>query len=537
MRMSNRLKLEILVLALLAGTVMGAKLPGWARSNGDYRFFDPLVDVRQRIVRYYVTEPDEQAMLEGAIDGMIDTLDDPYSTYFTARQLESFEKQTRGTFSGIGAEIEVRDGVLTIVSPLEDSPAFNAGIMAGDIILQINHEPVPEDITATEAVERITGPEGTKVHLKIKHLSGDIVDLSITRQRIEIQTVKGYQRDAEGHWDFMLDPQQKIGYVRMTQFSGPTYEKLVEALNDLTDRDMAGLILDLRYNPGGLLESAVQVANLFLEDGQIVSTRGRATQPRSFDAKRSGTLAQFPMIVLVNEGSASASEIVSGALKDNQRAIVLGTRTVGKGSVQQLMPLEGDEAGGVKLTTSHYYLPSGRNIHRREEAETWGVDPNEGYYVPMDVDRRIEMMKLRREGEIIRPDNGDPADHTMPTSPKAIREKLKDDQLAAAVEAMLGRLKDGRFKPTGQSNATLLAHLSERETLIRQQQVLQERLAKVDEELERLAGLIIEKGGDPEQLVDPDEAPDIDATDQAAADEPGEPDETEEAGPAEQVAP
>ncbi len=533
MRMSNRLKVELLVLALLAGAVMGAKLPGWARSNSDYRFFDPLVDVRQRIVRYYVTEPDENAMLEGAIDGMIDTLDDPYSTYFTAKQLESFEKQTRGTFSGIGAEIEVREGVLTIVSPLEDSPAFNAGIMAGDIILQINHEPVEEDITATEAVERITGPEGTKVHLKIKHLGGRIVDVSITRQRIEIQTVKGYQRDADGHWDFMLDPQQKIGYVRMTQFSGPTYEKLVEALDDLTEREMAGLILDLRYNPGGLLESAVQVADLFLKEGQIVSTRGRATEPRSFQAKRSGTLEAFPMIVLVNEGSASASEIVSGALKDNQRAIVLGTRTVGKGSVQQLMPLEGEQAGGVKLTTSHYYLPSGRNIHRREEADTWGVDPTEGYYVPMDVDRRIEMMQIRREGEILRPDNGDEADHTMPTSPEAIRQKLKDDQLAAAVQAMLGRLKDGQFIPTGQSNATLLAHLSERETLIRQQQVLEERLAKVRDELDRLAGLIVEKGGDPEQLVDPDESTEVDQSaepDEAAADSP----DTE---PAEQAAP
>ncbi len=486
---NRRLRIELTVLLVLLGVFLCWRIPEVvARKLSAYEFFDPLVDLRDKVMRFYVVEPNEQEMLTGALRGMVATLDDPYTNYFTPDQLASFEKSTTGTFSGIGAEIEVRDGQLRIVTPLEDSPAFKRGILAGDAILEINGQ-TTEGTTVEEAVDKITGPEGTDVVLTVRHPDGEQEQITITRRKIEIETVRGFRRDAEGHWHYLLDAEAKVGYVRIAQFSAPTHKALTEALDELRRQDMAGLVVDLRYNPGGLLESAIAVSNLFLDAGVIVSTRGRdGERQRVVQAKAEGTLPHFPMVVLVNEGSASASEIVSGALKDNGRAIILGTRTVGKGSVQELMKLDG-EAGAIKLTTNYYYLPSGRNINRRDDSDVWGVDPTDGFYVPMTPDQRKAMIEVRREGDIIRPENGD-GENGARVTPQWLGEKRKDIQLAAALETMLAKLNEGEFVKTGKSNATLLAYISERDTLKRRREMYEQRIDAINEEIARLNELI-----------------------------------------------
>ncbi len=513
----RRLKFEFAMLAILGGVFIGANLPDLlAARSGAYDFFDPLVDLRHHLVRHYVEPVDEQAMLEGAIDGMLETLDDPYTNYFPPKALDSFEKQTSGTFSGIGAEIEVRNGQLLIITPLEDSPAFKAGIMPGDIVLEIDGESIEPDITATEAVERITGEEGTEVTPQVKHDNGQTEDLTITRARIKVETVRGTHRDDNGHWNFMLEPTGRIGYIRLTQFSGTSYEELQSAIDELQKQRMRGLILDLRYNPGGLLGTAVQVADLFLDEGKIVSTRGRTVEEMSESAQSDGTLPDFPLIVLINRYSASASEILSGALKDHDRAIILGERTLGKGSVQRLFPIEGGEKGGVKLTTSHYYLPSGRNIHRHKDNDQWGVDPTDGYYVPMTVAEREAMAETRRS------DNNPfakttEAGQTLEVTPQWIEAEMKDKQLAAALRAMNQRLGEGQYAVVGKSNATVQAHLAEREQLRRAKELIAERLDTIDERIDKLTDKIekIQNGEETEETdtasnneVDDDPAPD-----------------------------
>ncbi len=491
-RSKRRLYAEFVILALLAGVFMGQSPSVWARLTGAYEFFDPVADVRTELVRYYVDEPDQKRMMIGAIDGMIDALDDPYTNYFTEEQLRSFNKQTTGTFSGVGAEIDEKDDYIVIVSPLEDSPAFKAGLSAGDLILAVDGESL-EGATNEEAVQKITGPEGTQVTLTMRFAaSGEEKDVAITRKRIKIQTIKGVSRDEVGHWDYMLNDEHRVGYIRMTQFSQVTYDNLVLALDELEQQGMKGLILDLRYNPGGLLDAAVMIADLFLEEGVIVSTKGRVTPERKWEAKAPGTLDEFPVVVLINNASASASEILAGALKYNGRAKVLGTRTVGKGSVQQIIPLEGGR-GGIKLTTSYYYMPNDSNIHKKEGAKQWGVDPSDGFYVLMTNEEKIEMLKVRREAEIIKPkgeheDNGDAA-----VTPEWINEHLKDKQLAAALESIVGKIDKGKWVEVGPGSATVMTQLARKEQLERGRKLLLERVDEVDEELEKIEDILREE--------------------------------------------
>lgn len=490
----KRLQIEWIILLVLIGVFIG-KMPQVLALNDDaYSFFDTLVDVRTEIDRHYVEEPDREKMLESAVQGMIGALDDPYTTYFSPEDLASFDKQTRGTFSGIGAEITTENGHLEIASPLEDSPAFNAGLMAGDVILEIDGKPT-DGLSTTEAVKRITGPEGSTVTLKVRHATGETVEVAIVRARIQIQTVKGFKRDAEHHWDFMLDDAHKIGYVRMTQFSDPTADALAAAIDDLKAKGFKGLILDLRFNPGGLLDQAIKTSDMFIDEGRIVSTKGRNSPERTWDAQAEGTVEDFPMVVLVNEFSASASEILSGALKDNDRAVIVGTRSFGKGSVQQVIALQSGKAA-VKVTTAHYYLPSGRNLHRREGADTWGVDPSDGYYVPMDADTIAAMNKARRAADIINGENGN-GDDKLAVTPQWLREKRSDPQLAAALETIIAKVTTDAWKPIGQSDATLQAFLVEKRLLEKRKEAFHEGLVEINAKLKELNDKINSKGGDP----------------------------------------
>jgi carboxyl-terminal processing protease len=423
-------------------------------------------------------------MAEAAVRGMIEALNDPYTVYLPPEALDDFERSVRGSFSGIGAEVTTAPGRLTIVTPLEDSPAWEAGVMAGDTILEIDGASTL-DMDIREAVDRLTGERGTDVTIKVRRESGEEKQITITRDLIEIQTVRGFRRGADQHFDFMLDHANKVGYIRITQFSDPTVAAFQDALATLQEQGARAIILDLRFDPGGLLSAAVQISDMFLTGGQtIVSIKGRSVPEKVHQSTDQTLMPDIPLVVIANEASASAAEIVAGALKDNDRALVVGTRTFGKGSVQQVRMLE-TEQGALKITNAYWHIPSGRIIHRREDSDTWGVDPSPGAYVPMTIEQREEMLELRRESDVLRADNGAASDQAI--TPELIDEQLKDPQLAAALRAALGRLQTGEWPAVGSDrDVEALVQQQRKAELERRRDLLQRSLAEVQEKLDEL---------------------------------------------------
>ncbi len=406
----HRRNLTALVLVLVTGALMAWVLQAASDQEAEdaalFEQYDRFIEVVRLVQKQYVREVDTEELFQEAIDGMLSGLD-PFSTYVDEEHIDEFTKQTRGKFGGIGIQIGMRQGMLTVISPLEGTPAFRQGVMAGDVILAIDGKRT-DDITLTDAVKILTGDPGTDVTIKVRHLTGDIADITITRAIIEIRTVKGFRRDDEGHWDWMIDPEKHIAYIRVTGFVDNTVEELTKALDEARAGGMKALIMDLRLNPGGQLKSAIEMVDLFVKEGIIVQTKGRTTPYWEATATAGGTLPFFPMAVLISPFSASASEIVSGALKDHNRAILVGERSFGKGSVQNVIPLEGDRAA-LKLTTSKYYLPSGRNIHREEDMEEddeWGVVPD--VVVPLDPQGYVAIARSRQQADVIQTNgNGD----------------------------------------------------------------------------------------------------------------------------------
>jgi carboxyl-terminal processing protease len=347
-------------------------------------------------------------------DGLTEQLD-RYTQVIWPEKMDEFRKQTMGSFEGIGVQIQMENGLLKVVSPLEDTPAYRAGLQAGDYILKIDGHDA-KNIDINEAVRQITGPDGTKVVLTIGRPGQPNFEKAIARAKIQVQTVKGWKRANGSGWDWMIDPDSKIGYVRITNFNEDTAEHLQKALIDLNKQGARGLILDLRDNPGGLLNIAVDVCEEFIKRGAIISTRGRDGQPHPpVEASHRGRYQTGPLVVLINSYSASASEIVSGALKDHGRALMIGRRTFGKGVVQNLVRI--DEKGDrpnpavLKVTAARYYLPSGRCLHRTEGATDWGVDPVVD--VPMTPRQTRKWLNFRRQTEIIRDRSSDVLDREM----------------------------------------------------------------------------------------------------------------------------
>ena len=319
-----------------------------------------------------------QVMIAEFAEGALGTLD-PFTNMIWPSGVPEFHKATQGEFSGVGISIEQRvdTGDLRVVEPLPDSPAEAAGIVSDDVIAKINGVSA-KNISTDQAVRLITGPTGTTVTLTIRKPDKTTHDVTLTRRRIVVASVKGYTETGLGKWSYWIDPADHVAYVRITSFTATTSQELKDVLNGLGDQ-CSGVILDLRGNPGGLLPAAIGVCDTFLKNGVIVSThpdRNTPNPPTIAHAHDDGDEFTKPLVVMVNQYSASASEIVSGALKDQHRAILVGERTFGKGSVQQLFQLPPDDDGMIKLTTSHYYLPSGRCIHREENSTTWGVDPD-----------------------------------------------------------------------------------------------------------------------------------------------------------------
>lgn len=331
---------------------------------------------------------------------------DNYTVIIWPRQVQEFEKLMTNEFSGIGIEISKPKGLLTVTSLLPDTPAYRSGLDAGDVIEAVDGLQT-KDMTLTCAVKKITGPKGTPVKLTVKR-SGEEEnrDIVITRGKIVVPTIRGWQRTDSGKWLYMIDRENHIGYIRLTSFSSDTSDDLERALDKLEAQDLKGLILDLRYNTGGLLESAIDVSDKFLKKGLIVQRHsGFGRLPIYAQAHKRGTHPDYPMVVLVNSNSASASEIVAGALKDkvHKRAILVGTRTHGKGSVQTITNIIGDGAQ-MKYTMAYYHLPSGQRVESREEMKKqdrkdWGIGPN--IEVDLSTEQLKEMINLQRANDVL----------------------------------------------------------------------------------------------------------------------------------------
>jgi len=378
----------------------------------------------------------KEVLINEFADGAFTELDQ-FSNMIWPSEVEEFNKTTQGEFGGVGIQIQNDDeGNLKVVSPVEDTPAYKLGVKAGDIITKINGKGA-KNITTTQAVKVITGAPGTDVTLTIRSVvDGTEKDYTIRREKINVASVKGWKRvNGTTQWDYFIDQQQKIAYLRLTNFTKHSSTELNMALAEIKAGGARGVILDMRYNPGGLLMSAVEISDKFLGDGTIVSTRAdrdnAAQPPQSVEASAKSDDCQLPMIVMVNQYSASASEIVAGALKDHHRATLVGERTFGKGSVQMLFPLA-QRTSYLKLTTSHYYLPSGRCIHREENSTTWGVDPD--VVIEMTPKQMTEAIEARQDQEVIR-DGASPT--AEPTTKPAKKDVLaSDSQLATALLIM-----------------------------------------------------------------------------------------------------
>jgi carboxyl-terminal processing protease len=368
-----------------------------------YELFELLADTLDQIERNYVKDIDRRDLMEAAIRGMLTELD-PYSNYVEPERVERFRSEVENEFAGVGIQVSVEGGQLKVLSPLVGSPAYEAGLLAGDVILSIDGKSA-EGITIDEAVRRVKGPIGSSVTMEVLHPGAmDSQEITVKRGLVVVETVRSDSRNSDQTWDWLFDDDLKIGYIRITSFGRRTAKELQAALQKLKEDDARGLILDLRFNPGGLLSSAIEVSDLFISEGRIVSTEGRNVQPRRWNARQRGTFGELPLVILVNRYSASASEIVAACLQDHGRAAIIGERTWGKGSVQNVIELEGG-GSALKLTTASYHRPSGKNIHRypnMEEDDEWGVQPNEGLEIRLSTAQMRRLAEQRREKDIVR---------------------------------------------------------------------------------------------------------------------------------------
>jgi carboxyl-terminal processing protease len=453
------------VLAIATAITLGlaaTHIYSWAqerqqRRDQNYELIRLVVDVLGEVDDKYVTPLDaerKRKLVEDMINGGLDRLD-PHSTFINARDYKQFAKQSKGKFGGVGIQLGYDRGngmQLTVVSPMVGTPAYDAGILAGDLITKIDGK-TTDNMRLSEAVELIQGDPGQKITLTVLHQgSKKPVDVEITRAVIEVPAVLG-DRHKPGNpkeWDYFVDAPNRIAYIRLNAFSETAAAEVRAVVEDLERQGVRGLVLDLRNNPGGLLKAAVEICDLFLSEGRIVTTRGRNQDEVPYNAHEQGTLLlpakDHPMAVLVNRYSASASEIVAAALQDHHRAAIVGERSYGKGSVQNIIPMEGGTSA-LKLTTASYWRPSGKNIHRfpdSKDTDEWGVKPDPGFEVKLSDEERLGYFYYRRDRDVI-PGKGAPAPKPPSAEKSKGKEKAKkpfeDRVLEKALEYLRGELK------------------------------------------------------------------------------------------------
>jgi carboxyl-terminal processing protease len=418
--------IPFICLVLVAGAVVPSLTTAQSGKNDEiYRQLGLFGDIFQRVRESYVDEVNEKDLIEAAINGMLKSLD-PHSSFLNNDNFSDMQVQTKGKFGGLGIEITMEDGVIKIVSPIDDTPAAKAGLQPGDLIIAVNDKPI-RGMTLSDAVDKLRGKVGSKVTIAVKRGTLEPFDVTLRRDTIKIQSVRA--KMFEG-----------IGYLRVTTFSEQTTSGLTKEIDEMFREHgdkLQGFVLDLRNNPGGLLNEAISVSDAFLEQGEIVSTRGRSDENASRAYARPGDIAKgLPVVVLINSGSASASEIVAGALKDHRRAVLLGTRSFGKGSVQSVIPLSGNSA--MRLTTARYYTPSGVSIQAKGitpdiEVALARIEKLEG-----GITREEDLRGALDNGEKVEKDNTKQNAEEKFVYPSKTDQSKIDYQLARALDLIRG---------------------------------------------------------------------------------------------------
>lgn len=424
---------------LVLGIVLGAAITSLVKTQGitaeaagvdTYRQISIFGSVFERIRAEYVTPPDEKKLIQSAIGGMLSSLD-PHSSYLDPEATSDMRTQTRGEFGGLGIEVTMEEELVKVITPIVDTPADRAGVLAGDYIAEIDGEPV-RGLSLSEAVDKMRGPVNTPIVLTILREGADRpLTIEVIRDVIAIRAVRARAED-------------NVGYLRVISFTEKTYSDLEKEIARLTEEigedKLEGFILDLRLNPGGLLDQAISVSDAFLDRGEIVSTRGRDPEnERRFNARPGDLSSGKPLIVMINGGSASASEIVAGALQDHKRATVLGTRSFGKGSVQTIIPM--NELGALRLTTALYYTPSGKSIQGK------GIEPDIRINQPIP-DELKGRLRETGESELRGHIEGQEEDEEGSGSIAYVPPDPKDDeQLGYALQLLRGEVSDDAFPP------------------------------------------------------------------------------------------
>ncbi len=414
--------------ALVSQTQLLSSTSAVAASAETYRQLSLFGDVFEKIRTDYVEKPEEAKLVESAINGMLTSLD-PHSSYMDPKSFRDMQVQTRGEFGGLGIEVTMEEGLIKVVAPIDETPAAKAGVMSNDIITHIDDEQV-QGLTLNQAVDKMRGPVNTGVRLKIQRKGAkEPMEIKVNRDIIRIRPVRARVED-------------DVVVLRVTQFNEQTFENLKAAIerhsNEVGSEKLKGYVVDLRNNPGGLLDQAIMVSDAFLDRGEIVSTRGRnADETQRFNAKGGDLTKGKPIVVLINGGSASASEIVAGAIQDHKRGIVMGTRSFGKGSVQTIIPLGGN--GAVRLTTARYYTPAGRSIQAK------GIDPDRE--ILQDIPDELKG-KDETKGEAgLRGHLKNEKDEKGGSSAYVPPDPAKDKQLIAAYEYLRGQRQGAAVAP------------------------------------------------------------------------------------------
>lgn len=432
-----------------------------------------LKHVLDKITEVSPTPVDPKTLNEAAIRGMLQSLNDPYSTLITAEQMKEFTQQLDGKLVGIGTVLAKEADKIVITSLIPNSPALRGGLKARDVIVEINGQPAKELV---DAVKLIRGQAGTEVTLKI--LRADKPEsLTLKRGEIRVPTVKGLSLGEQGQWRHWLDEEQKIAFVQLTMFDQQTESDLKATLTQLQEQGLKGLVLDLRGNPGGVFHELVKVARLFMNHSKVVLIRGKGQREEYQMTGAPAPFAELPLVLVVDATTASSAEALSASLKDNGRAIVVGERTFGKGSVQMMIPLGDSSGASLKLTTAHLISPNGQSLHRAADSKSWGVDPHDGYFVPLTIEQRTARQKnlLPRETGSLK----------LPPSvlPEFLEKDVADPQLAAALKSLSAKLKTGEFAKTGRPLADQEALLSLRDDLRKQRDELRVKLEQLDRQL------------------------------------------------------
>ena len=378
-----------------------------------YKYLNLFGEAFEKIKNNYVEDVTSKDLIESAIEGMLSSLD-PHSTYLNYDELNELKVQTKGEFGGLGIEVTLENGFVKVIAPIDDTPAAKAGIKSGDLITHLDDEPVL-GMTLSEAVTIMRGKVGSRIKLTVNRNENENLDIIITRAIIQLKAVKA-------------KIENNIGYIRVSSFNQKVDRQIIESINNFNNEKLIGYVLDLRNNPGGLLDQAVNVTDIFLERGEIVSTRGKnGKQGSRYNAVKKDLTNGLPLVVLINQGSASASEIVAGALQDHKRAIIMGTKSFGKGSVQTIIPSGEDVA--IKLTTAKYYTPSGRSIQKT------GIDPD--ILVEQVELKKVDLKSGRKESDLRGAIDNDQEDQEDSENKPSDKNEVDDYQLTRAFDLIL----------------------------------------------------------------------------------------------------